>query len=200
MRRILPIAILLAWFFVLPMVGEEKLSTKEINAMKQVGIEKILSFQEDMNKYIYNRDSTYTRSDRLERAYTHTLLLFIDRNRQISVTNKKGDKIQKDVISYLTSSLDLSYTQIDVTYSNIYYGNQLVRDEKVSKERNGDWYTAVIVYTQDFKGWKGKEAVFSDSVERTSTVYIEKITEIINGKPVKSYHALLGDSDVTEIL
>lgn len=102
-------------------------------------------------------------------------------------------------MEYLRRATRLSYSRVQMTFTNLRYGSQFVYDEKISKLRGGTWYSAILVYEQEFKGWKGAEATFSDKVERVQTVYVEKIEEVIDGKVFDSFHARLGDSKVTEI-
>lgn len=197
MKRIYFIAACLVWMVTMPILGQEKLTPNQIKAMKEVGIKRVESFQDDLSKYIMN--TKLKRADRMDRAHTHTKLLFIDENRIITVTDSDGNVFYRGLMEYFRRASLLSYTTIDVTFSQLHYGTQFKYNDRISRERGGDWYTATVVFQQDFTGWRGKEATFSDRVERVMTVYIEKVTEQIGGKSVDSYHALLGDSKVTEI-
>ena len=197
MRRQLFMMVYLACFLVMPMVAQERLTAAQINQMKRVGLDRINEFQKDMN-FIMNPDNE--RYARLKTAWTHTKLFFINEEVDISVTDSRGVKRKKKLLVYLTAALGLEYTAVEVTFADIYCGNRLVYDERISKERGGNWYTVPVVYTQQFKGGRGKEAVFSDAVIRKTVVYIEKTQEVVDGEKIDTYHALLGDSDVTEIV
>lgn len=197
MKRTYVWTLILGCLVALPLYAQElQLSPQQKQYMMRVGKERVLSFQEDLNKHVMNPAKPLP--DRIERIHTHTKLLFINEDCTIGVTDMSGRQFNRALMEYLRRATRLSYTRVEMTFSNLRYGTQFVYDPTTSEKKGGEWYTATVVYEQEFKGWKGAEATFSDKVERVMTVYVEKKSVIINDKKYVTFHALLGDSKVTE--
>lgn len=90
MKRTCVFALLFCCLVVQPLLAQDvKLTPQQKKYMRQVGKERVLSFQRDLDEYVMNPLKDL--ADRIERIHTHTKLLFIDEDRTIGVTDKQAD-------------------------------------------------------------------------------------------------------------
>lgn len=196
MRRTYFITACLAWLIAMPIFGQVDLTPEQLKTMKLVGMQHVKGFEHDLNDFILN--AQLSRRDRLERAETHTMKLFIDDQRTITVVDSHGRSSVRSLRDYFRRASMLSYTQTHVTSSEIYYGSKFQHDDRISQERGGDWYSATVVYRQTVTGLNGSEVRFSGSIEKVLTVFVQKMTNGDGVQTIDTYSALLGNCKVSE--
>jgi hypothetical protein len=168
----------------------EKLMTDvEYDAFKVRALEKV----NELKSYIITiTDKKINDQDLKINAIELAVKLFESESNLIEVSSKSTGKVTKyKVREYLNRLRVLQYSKVEITWFDISYVSDFVRDE------DGN-YRGVIAIFQKFKGYIENRLVYEDITVRNMGVTIKNEEKFMGDRKVEYREVLLGDISVIE--
>ncbi len=167
--------------------AQDDLSPERKAAVDSLALEKV----RDLSKYISiigNKETPWSEANRvIERA----LELFMEGS-EMGVSSLYRKKVTYYPIKiYLERLMRLNYEKVNITWFNIQYVSDLV------KQPDGR-YVGVITIYQKFEGVTKEGLKYIDTTKKDITVYVERKQTQIDGIPIGFWDVLLGDIRVKE--
>jgi predicted DNA-binding protein YlxM (UPF0122 family) len=159
---------------------DDDLSEKEAADLKNRTKQRIAELQNYLNIIPDSKRSTAEREDAVEQA----LLLFTN-EANMEIIDRKGKRTMP-VKRYFRNLLDIStgyYTHIDITQYDVAY----VSDFRLGTDGN---YHSTGTYYQDFKGFRGDQAVYHDRTKKDVSI---RADARLNEYNEKKWTLLLGN-------
>ncbi|OQY00031.1 MAG: hypothetical protein B6I20_09330 [Bacteroidetes bacterium 4572_117] len=179
--------ILMAFVFSSNIFAQGDLSPKRKAAVDSLALEKV----RDLSKYISIIGNKETPWSEANRVIERTLELFMDGS-EMGVSSRYRKKVNYYPIkAYLERLMRLNYEKVNITWFNIQYVSDLV------KQPDGK-YVGVITIYQKFEGVTKEGLKYVDTTKKDITVYVERKRTQIDGIPVGFWDVLLGDIRVKE--
>ena len=183
----LSLIILFSSLFLNNINAQDKLSPERKAAVDSLAMEKV----RDLSKYISiigNKETAWSEANRvIERA----LELFMEGSK-MGVSSLHRKKVNYYPIKvYLERLMRLNYQTVNITWFNIQYVSDLV------KQPDGR-YVGVITIYQKFEGVTKEGLKYVDVTKKDITIYVERKQTQIDGIPIGFWDVLLGDIRVKE--
>ncbi len=159
---------------------DDDLSKQEADDLKNRTKQRIAELQNYLNIIPDAKRSTAEREDAVEQA----LLLFTN-EANMEVVDRKGKRTMP-VKRYFRNLLDISsgyYSHIDITQYDVTY----ISDFKLGTDGN---YHSTSTYYQDFKGFRGDQAIYHDRTKKDVSI---RADARLNEYNEKKWTLLLGD-------
>ena len=159
---------------------DDDLSKQEAADLKNRTRQRIAELQNYLNIIPDTKRSTAEREDAVEQA----LLLFTN-EASMEVVDRKGKRTMP-VKRYFRNLLDISggyYSHIDITQYDVTY----ISDFKLGTDGN---YHSTGTYYQDFKGFRGDQAIYHDRTKKDVSI---RADGRLNEYKEKKWTLLLGD-------
>lgn len=159
---------------------DDDLSKQEADDLKHRTKQRIAELQNYLNIIPDAKRSTAEREDAVEQA----LLLFTN-EANMEVVDRKGKRTMP-VKRYFRNLLDISsgyYSHIDITQYDVTY----ISDFKLGTDGN---YHSTGTYYQDFKGFRGDQAIYHDRTKKDVSI---RADARLNEYNEKKWTLLLGD-------
>ncbi|MBN1251275.1 MAG: hypothetical protein JXR51_09545 [Bacteroidales bacterium] len=167
--------------------AQDNLSPERKAAVDSLAMEKV----RDLSKYISIIGDKETEWSEANRVIERTLELFMDGS-QMGVSSLHRKKVNYYPIKeYLQRLMRLNYQKVNITWFNIQYVSDLV------KQPDGR-YVGVITIYQKFEGTTKEGLKYVDVTKKDITIYVERKQTQIDGIPIGFWDVLLGDIRVTE--
>jgi len=187
--RILKITliILFSGLFINNVNAQDKLSSERKAAVDSLAMEKV----RDLSKYISIVGNKKTVWSEANRVIERTLELFMEGSK-MGVSSLHRKKVNYYPIkAYLERLMRLNYQTVNITWFNIQYVSDLV------KQPDGR-YVGVITIYQKFEGVTKEGLKYVDVTKKDITIYVERKQTQIDGIPIGFWDVLLGDIRVKE--
>ena len=187
MRKITTVFILTVFLFSTYMSAQDDLSPERKAAVDSLALEKV----RDLSKYISIIGNKETAWSEANRVIERTLELFLEGS-EMGVSSLYRKKVNYYPIkAYLERLMRLNYEKVNITWFNIQYVSDLV------KQPDGR-YVGVITIYQKFEGVTKEGLKYVDTTKKDITVYVERKQTQIDGIPIGFWDVLLGDIRVKE--
>jgi hypothetical protein len=179
--------ILLSVFLIGSNLYAQDLSPERKAAVDSLALEKV----RDLSKYISIIGDKSTPWSEANRVIERALELFMEGS-EMGVSSLYRKKVTYyPVREYLERLMRLNYQTVNITWYNIQYVSDLVR------QPDGR-YVGVITIYQRFEGVTKEGLKYVDTTKKDITVYVERKQTQIDGIPVGFWDVLLGDIRVKE--
>jgi hypothetical protein len=169
------------------LMAQDDVSPERKAAIDSLALEKV----RDLGKYISIIGNKATEYSEAKRVIDRALELFMPGS-EIGVSSLYRKKINiYPIKEYLERLMRLNYEKVNITWFNIQYVSDLV------KQPDGR-YVGVITIYQRFEGVTKEGLVYKDTTKKDITIYVERKQTQIDGIPVGFWDVLLGDIRVKE--
>lgn len=173
--------------FALQASAQDNISPERKAAIDSLALEKV----RDLSKYISILGDQETPWSKAKPVIDRALELFMpDAVMEVSSLYRKKVSVYP-IKEYLERLTRLNYAKVNITWFNIQYVSDLV------KQPDGR-YVGVITIYQKFEGVTKEGLVYKDITKKDITVYVERKQTQIDGIPVGFWDVLLGDIRVKE--
>ncbi len=163
--------------------AQDELSPERKAAVDSLALEKV----RDLSKYISIIGDKSTPWSEANRVIERALELFMEGS-EMGVSSLYRKKVSYyPVREYLERLMRLNYQTVNITWYNIQYVSDLV------KQPDGR-YVGVITIYQRFEGVTKEGLKYVDTTKKDITVYVERKQTQIDGIPVGFWDVLLGDT------
>ncbi|RLD60538.1 MAG: hypothetical protein DRI95_15390 [Bacteroidetes bacterium] len=187
MKTIKILLVLSVFIFSTNMSAQDDLSPERKAAVDSLALEKV----RDLSKYISIIGDKETAWSEANRVIERTLELFMEGS-EMGVSSLYRKKVNYYPIKeYLERLMRLNYQKVNITWFNIQYVSDLV------KQPDGR-YVGVITIYQKFEGITKEGLKYVDTTKKDITVYVERKQTQIDGIPIGFWDVLLGDIRVKE--
>ena len=187
MKTIKILLVLSGFIFSANIVAQDDLSPERKAAVDSLALEKV----RDLSKYISIIGDKETAWSEANRVIERTLELFMEGS-EMGVSSLYRKKVNYYPIKeYLERLMRLNYQKVNITWFNIQYVSDLV------KQPDGR-YVGVITIYQKFEGITKEGLKYVDTTKKDITVYVERKQTQIDGIPIGFWDVLLGDIRVKE--
>jgi hypothetical protein len=185
--KYIQIFMVLVFFSALGLKAQDNISPQRKAAIDSLAMEKV----RDLGKYISIIGNKSTPYSEAQRVIARTLELFMD-GAEMGVSLLGRKKVNYYPIkTYLERLMRLNYQTVNITWFNIQYVSDLV------KQPDGR-YVGVITIYQKFEGVTKEGLKYVDTTKKDITIYVERKQTQIDGIPVGFWDVLLGDIRVKE--
>ena len=179
--------IIFSFILLQPIIAQDDISPERKAAIDSLALEKV----RDLSKYISILGDQETPWSKAKDVIDRALELFMD-GAVMEVSSLYRKKVSVYPIKeYLERLTRLNYKKVNITWFNIQYVSDLV------KQPDGR-YVGVITIYQRFEGVTKEGLVYKDVTKKDITVYVERKQTQIDGIPVGFWDVLLGDIRVKE--
>ncbi len=183
----LTLIILFSCLFLNNINAQDKLSPERKAAVDSLAMEKV----RDLSKYISIIGNKETAWSEANRVIERTLELFMEGSK-MGVSSLHRKKVNYYPIkNYLERLMRLNYQTVNITWFNIQYVSDLV------KQPDGR-YVGIITIYQKFEGVTKEGLKYVDVTKKDITIYVERKETQIDGIPIGFWDVLLGDIRVKE--
>ena len=187
MKTIKILFVLSVFIFNTNISAQDDLSPERKAAVDSLALEKV----RDLSKYISIIGDKETAWSEANRVIERTLELFMEGS-EMGVSSLYRKKVNYYPIKeYLERLMRLNYQKVNITWFNIQYVSDLV------KQPDGR-YVGVITIYQKFEGITKEGLKYVDTTKKDITVYVERKQTQIDGIPIGFWDVLLGDIRVKE--
>jgi hypothetical protein len=179
--------LVLSFFSAFGLKAQDNISPERKAAIDSLALEKV----RDLSKYISIIGNKSTPFSEAKRVIDRTLELFMEGS-EMGVSSLYRKKINiYPIKEYLERLMRLNYQTVSITWFNIQYVSDLV------KQPDGR-YVGVITIYQRFEGVTKEGLKYVDTTKKDITIYVERKQTQIDGIPVGFWDVLLGDIRVKE--
>jgi ABC-type antimicrobial peptide transport system permease subunit len=185
--KYIQLILVLVFFGAIGLKAQDNISPERKAAIDSLALEKV----RDLSKYISIIGDKATPYSEATRVIERTLELFMD-GAEMGVSSLNRKKVNYYPIKkYLERLMRLNYQTVNITWFNIQYVSDLV------KQPDGR-YVGVITIYQKFEGVTKEGLKYVDTTKKDITIYVERKQTQIDGIPVGFWDVLLGDIRVKE--
>lgn len=168
--------------------AQDNLNPERRRAVDSLSLEKV----RDLGKYIQTIGNKNTPWSEANRVIDRAVELFMpEATMEVSLLYRE-DVRAYPIRKYLERLMRLNYQQINITWYNIEYISDLV------KQPDGTYMGTITIY-QKFEAYnKDNQLVYKDTTKKNITVYVKRKETQIGGKLIGFWDVMLGDIKVVE--